>query len=226
MVLASHRGRYQVYLDGVTLTAARARELRDFSIVPGDNVELCIAEGASDLSRIESISKRFNAIKRTSDDSKSKAKTIAANVDQVAIITSTTAPNIQPEFIKRVILESLLQKATPFLIITKSDLAKLDESMLPDDAKNIERFDKSTQYLEVLEKLKSKNTVFIGLSGAGKSTLINQIFPDALRKTSSVSENGDGKHTSTSSESFIFEGGLIIDTPGIRSFGLGHHNKQ
>ena len=199
-MLASHRGRYLIQVEDAEITASRARELRDFDIVPGDKVDLTKPDTPDALARIEKVQERFNAIKRTSDDSKSAAKTIAANVDQVGIIVSTTTPAVQPEFIKRVLAESIAQKATPLLIITKSDLVALDLTQLPREALNVERFDRQTQYSSILDALQGCNTVLIGLSGVGKSTLVNQIFPEALRKTADVSENGDGKHTSTSGD--------------------------
>lgn len=74
----------------------------------------------------------------------------------------------------------------------------------------------------VMEIVHGKVSAFIGHSGVGKSTLVNRIVPDANRETGEVSGVGKGRHTSTQSVALALTEGWIIDTPGIRSFGLAH----
>jgi ribosome biogenesis GTPase len=75
----------------------------------------------------------------------------------------------------------------------------------------------------VRERLRDRVSVLVGHSGVGKSTLVNALVPDALRRTAAVSGVGKGVHTSVTAIALpLPEGGWVVDTPGIRSFGLGH----
>jgi ribosome biogenesis GTPase len=232
------------------LLVARARKLTTTDIVPGDVVEIDAAALKSSASshtladsfsggelcgRIVNIIPQKNKLVRTADDAKTAVKVIAANLDYCAICVATTSPAPHPEFIRRVVIACESEGITPLLVITKSDLRAFDSSILPDIAKEIEVFDIQKNFNALLSRLRAeggtttgvpgmrKITAFVGISGVGKSTLLNRIIPTAERRTCEVSQNGDGKHTSTSSEAFEFApDSWIIDTPGIRSFGLGH----
>jgi ribosome biogenesis GTPase len=230
-------------LSDKTVLTTRARVFRDTDIVPGDVVGLSlkIDESAPDLvnspqvdyemnlCRIEYVLPRHNLLMRTRDDKKTDCKAIAANTDFVGIVTATTSPDIQPEFTSRVIREAKRAQAAPLLLITKTDLKPLDlqwlQSTINYEFGPEQVFDVQNDFNELVDALKSAAvTTLIGLSGVGKSTLLNKLIPSAERQVGEVSGNGDGRHTSTSSEAFQLpnSSSFIVDTPGIRSFGLGH----
>jgi ribosome biogenesis GTPase len=222
VVIATQRGRYTISARfpeaGSDFNAVKCSRLRNFSIVCGDLVKFT---PGSNLARIVEVLPRKSVLKRTADDTKRDYKTIAANANNCLILVSTTTPAPQPDFIRRCIISAQSGNMTPILVITKSDLCALSTD-LPAISDGVAIFDAHTDYDRLLEAISASTAVLVGLSGVGKSTLINRIVPGAARKTAEVSKNGDGKHTTTSSYAFRTETSLIIDTPGIRSFGLGH----
>lgn len=236
-VMATHRGRYIIDFMGHILTAARKKILLHTPIVPGDFVKLNINSkeqiNPSIVYRIERVYERSTLLERTADDSKTDTKAIAANVDYVAIITSTCTPNLQPEFLRRVTVANSNAGIKTCIIWTKTDLLSVSEAISRLEEgdiftinqildKDYISFDANTELEKITNHFYQYNTALVGLSGAGKSTLINRIFPDANREVGDISINGDGRHTSSSSQGFKYGDKLVIDTPGIRSFGLGH----
>ncbi|GHT82416.1 hypothetical protein FACS1894125_4880 [Actinomycetota bacterium] len=234
VVLQTHRGRNVVLVDGVERFCAKSKKIGKASIVPGDQVLVTVYEG---LSRIEKLLDRKTVLRRTQDDTKTIEKIIAANCTNLALVVSTTSPEPQPNFVARVLKLAEYEGVEPLIIWTKTDLSSVPELGGIDPATSagkedsifpafiagpVLQFDTHTQLDDLSNFLGDKSTAFLGLSGVGKSTLINKLLPNANRKTGDTSANGDGKHTSTSSQAFEYRGGLIIDTPGVRSFGLGH----
>lgn len=256
-VIKNSRGRYEAILDtGETILCVRARELRDFDIVPGDRVKVVVNDYAKvhsssqSLCRIQKVENRSTVLKRTADDKKSNQKTVAANVDQCLIISSCKNPDFNYDFINRCVKASLYSNIIPIFCITKSDLLNdmipinknnnelLSSYVLDTFAKELSNVSQlsydeiisqsviSTDTNKIQKLLNNKSTVFVGLSGVGKSTLINRLIPSANRAVGENSKNGDGRHTSSSSCAYKYLNGLIIDTPGIRSFGLGYLNND
>ncbi|MDR1447718.1 MAG: ribosome small subunit-dependent GTPase A [Candidatus Ancillula sp.] len=219
VVIESQRGRYIISSQNMCrVTAVKSSRLRNFSIVCGDLVKFKEGE---DLARIVEVLPRKSVLVRTADDTKCIKKTIAANTDYCLILVSTINPKPQEDFIRRCIISAESGNTCPILVITKTDLCSLGTNILQ-IIDEVQVFDSHADYDRLLKVIESKTVVLVGLSGVGKSTLINRIVPNAARKTSEVSKNGDGRHTSTSSCAFYAGTTLIIDTPGIRSFGLGH----
>lgn len=169
-------------------------------------------------------------------DSFYKQQTLAANIDQVVIVASVTQPEFNYGFMDRFLLAANLNDLPFVLVLTKMDLLPNGEADLSDDVRDFMSIaDKvipvsvrSGEGLEVLRaELDGKSSVFSGQSGVGKSTLINALVPEAELQTGAVRErDGKGRHTTTSSSLFDLpledfpKGGVVIDTPGIRSIGL------
>jgi len=169
-------------------------------------------------------------------DSFYKQQTLAANIDQVVIVASVTQPEFNYGFMDRFLLAANLNDLPFVLVLTKMDLLPNGEADLSDDIRDFMSIaDKvipvsvrSGEGLEVLRaELDGKSSVFSGQSGVGKSTLINALVPEAELETGAVRErDGKGRHTTTSSSLFDLpledfpNGGIVIDTPGIRSIGL------
>ena len=169
-------------------------------------------------------------------DSFYKQQTLAANIDQVVIVASVTQPEFNYGFMDRFLLAANLNDLPFVLVLTKMDLLPGGEADLSEDIRDFMSIaDKvipvsvrSGEGLEVLRaELDGKSSVFSGQSGVGKSTLINALVPEAELETGAVRErDGKGRHTTTSSSLFDLpledfpKGGVVIDTPGIRSIGL------
>lgn len=169
-------------------------------------------------------------------DSFYKQQTLAANIDQVVIVASVTQPEFNYGFMDRFLLAANLNDLPFVLVLTKMDLLPNGEADLSDDIRDFMSIaDKvipvsirTGKGLETLRaELDGKSSVFSGQSGVGKSSLINVLVPEAELETGAVRErDGKGRHTTTSSSLFDLpledfpKGGIVIDTPGIRSIGL------
>jgi ribosome biogenesis GTPase / thiamine phosphate phosphatase len=232
MVSTVDRGRYTVLVGapdnpGVRVIAMRARELGRRGIAVGDQVGVIgDLSGAPDtLARVVRIAERETVLRRTADDTDPVERVIVANADQLVIVASLADPPPRYGLIDRCLVAALTEGMEPLLCLTKSDLAPPDEAL--------------ARYAELdlpfvvtglgsdLGKLQAALTrhvsVLVGHSGVGKSTLINALVPDAGRRIGEVSAIGKGRHTSSSAIAFpLPEGGWVIDTPGLRSFGLAH----
>lgn len=234
MVVGVDRGRYRVVTDGSDsaspLTATRARELHRESIVVGDRVDI-VGDTSGDqgaLARIVRITPRKNVLRRSADDRDQVERVIVANVDQLVMVVAAADPEPRPRLIDRYLVAALDQSITPVLAITKADLA--DPTPLMDYVQplDIQTFVVSADSTEadlepVKEVLKGKVSVLVGHSGVGKSTLVNRLLPGSERAVGEVNvHTGRGRHTSSSSVALPLDGGWVVDTPGVRSFGLGH----
>lgn len=230
-VLTVDRGRYRVLMNGVEVTAMRARELGRKGIVVGDRVDVIgDRSGATDaLARIVRRSPRTSVLRRTADDTDDTERIVVANADQLLIVTALADPPPRLGFIDRCLVAALTEGIEPVLCLTKSDLASPDAVLA-----NFAEFDlpvlvtqRGGDLTGLRARLHDQVSVFVGHSGVGKSTLINALVPDANRITGSVSAIGKGRHISTSTLALPLPGGgWVIDTPGVRSFGLAHVSAQ
>lgn len=233
MVTMVNRGRFTVAIPGQSqpVQAVKARALGRKGLVVGDRVTLeGDTTGAIDtLARIVTLETRETVLRRTMDESDTgrKEKTIVANATQMLIVVAVTNPEPKPGMIDRALVVALDSGVKPLLAVTKTDLGSASELLaryqpiLPVLCLSQENY--ATGQLEDLrEKLTGENTVLLGHSGVGKSTLVNALT-GAKRATGAVNAfTGKGRHTSSSVIALPLGDGWVIDTPGVRSFGLAH----
>ena len=228
MVITVDRGRYTVLVDGVQVTAMRARELGRKGIAVGDRVNLVgdLSGRPDTLARIVRLQERETVLRRTADDTDPLERVIVANADQMVIVTSLAEPPPRYGLIDRCLVASLTAGLEPLLCLTKSDLAPPDEVLARYEQLDVPAVvtRRGGDLGELRERLHDQISVFVGHSGVGKSTLINALVPDAQRAVGAVSAVGKGTHTSSSAIALRLPGGdgWVIDTPGVRSFGLAH----
>jgi ribosome biogenesis GTPase len=186
--------------------------------------------------RIEEILPRQNVLSRFSEDSFQKEVIIASNLDQVIITTSVLEPEINLSLLDRYICAARIAEIIPVICVNKIDLAD-DMEELKQRLKFYEENDIKCMFtsaengsgMQELQKiLKGKNSVFSGHSGTGKTSLINFLQPDLNLRVSEVSDfTGKGMHTTTSAKLIEWKfGGYLVDTPGIKTFGLHREEKN
>ncbi|WLQ06602.1 ribosome small subunit-dependent GTPase A [Arthrobacter oryzae] len=234
-----------------TVIAARARELRRSPVVAGDFVSLVgDVSGAPDtLARLVRIQDRRTLLRRSADDTDPIERAVVANADQLVVVVAAANPEPRTGFIDRALVAAYDAGIEPLLLVTKADVKDPTEllsnyrhldfpviiSRTADaaasgiDARSDDglsaRLD-SDAVSQLRAHLNGKVTVMLGHSGVGKSTMVNALT-GAERATGGVNAvTGRGRHTSSSALALRISdapaGSWIIDTPGIRSFGLAH----
>jgi ribosome biogenesis GTPase len=230
MVVGVDRGRWTCALESKPdqqVIAMRARELGRTPIVVGDLVDIVgDTSGRPDtLARVVRVADRSSVLRRTADDNDPYERVVVANAQQLLIVCSLADPPPRTGFIDRCLVAAYAGGLKPVLCLTKSDLASADKVVAAyaelDLPMLVTRSDREPD--EVRERLTNQVSALVGHSGVGKSTLVNKLVPDAFRAVSAVSAVGKGRHTSTTAVALPLPGGgWVVDTPGIRSFGLAH----
>jgi len=228
------RGRYRVAVGGDSeseITATSARELGRGAVVVGDRVGLVGdtsgAPGA--LARIVRVEPRATLLRRSADDAPTgerDERIIVANADRMLIVVAAADPEPRPRLVDRYLVAAVDVGIEPILVVTKTDLADPEPFIANFDGIGM-RVVRSTRADPPIARLRElvdgHIAVAVGHSGVGKSTLVNALVPEAQRATGDVNAiTGRGRHTSSSSVAYPLGSGWIVDTPGIRSFGLGH----
>ncbi|MEY3408219.1 MAG: ribosome small subunit-dependent GTPase [Actinomycetota bacterium] len=232
-VVAVDRGRFTVVVDeGLkterSLYAVKARELGRKGVLVGDRVGLVgDTSGNTDtLARIVNIKERTSLLRRTADDTDPTERNIVANAEQLLIVQALANPTPRIRFIDRCVIAAKTANIDPVIILTKRDLADDADirNIYADMGVRIFTTEIDGDVSDLAAALAGKVSAVIGHSGVGKSTLVNALVPAADRAVGHVNEvTGRGRHTSTSAIAIeLPTGGWIVDTPGVRSFGLGH----
>lgn len=206
-------------------------------IAVGDRVSF-IVETSDNTGVITEIKDRKNCIVRRSTKLSKQTHVIAANIDQNCLVVTLGFPRTSTGFIDRILVTSEAYHIPAVIIFNKIDLyndelweyhneikgmyEKVGYRCLEISARENRNID------QVRELVKDKTTLFTGHSGVGKSALINAIDPELKLRVGDVSEwSMKGKHTTTFAEIFPFaQGGYIIDTPGIKEFGMVNFSKE
>lgn len=207
-------------------------------IAVGDEVDIEIENEIENTATIENISERKNYINRQSPSHKMHHHIIAANVDQSLLIATLKEPKTSQGFVDRFLVACEAYHVPAMLLLNKADLYRKKEM---DKYEHWKEMYQSIGYKTILASimddvgidetnvlLQNKVTLISGHSGVGKSSFINAILKDMHLKTKDVSGwSGKGMHTTTFAEMFdLPSGGQIIDTPGLREFGLVNISKQ
>ncbi|GAA1875906.1 ribosome small subunit-dependent GTPase A [Pseudonocardia ailaonensis] len=229
MVTVVDRGRWTCAPDADAelppVTAMRARELGRTPIVVGDRVGLAgDVSGAPDtLARIVRVEERRSILRRTADDTDPFERLVVANADQLVIVTALADPEPREGFVDRCLVAAFAGGLTPVLCLTKADLTDpAPFAALYAELEFPVVVTRDGQPGELAALLRGKVSALVGHSGVGKSTLVNALVPDADQRIGRVSGVGKGRHTTTAALALPIEGGWVVDTPGVRSFGLAH----
>ena len=231
------RGRYTTLVEEGgsrrVVIAMRARELGRKGIVVGDLVHVVGDSSGADgaLARIVRLDPRETVLRRTADDTDPVERVLVSNADQLVVVSALANPEPRPRLIDRCLVAAYDAGMEPLLVLTKADLADAAPFLAqyaPLSVRHVvtARRDAGTDGLDDLRAaLSGRRSVLVGHSGVGKSTLVNSLVPQALRAVGVVNDvTGRGRHTSSSAVALPLpdDDGWVIDTPGVRSFGLAH----
>jgi ribosome biogenesis GTPase / thiamine phosphate phosphatase len=229
VVVTVDRGRFTLLVEGRLVYAMKARPLGRRGVVVGDRVKVegDVSGDEGTLARIVEVRERTTTLRRTADDDDPVERVIVANADQLVVVVAVADPDPQPRLVDRALVAAYDAGLAPLLCLTKSDLASPEPLLATYRSLGVPWVvtRRGGDLAELRDRLAERTSVLLGSSGVGKSTLVNALVPDADREVGHVNAvTGRGRHTSTSAYLLPLpdDRGWIIDTPGIRSFGLAH----
>ncbi len=207
-------------------------------IAVGDEVEMEVENELENTATITNIYDRKNYIARVSPHNKNQHHIVASNLDQALLFATLKYPKTSQGFIDRFLVSCGAYHIPAIIVFNKADIYRKKEMDKFDELQNM--YEKAGYEVvlasvinrigvdKVEQKLHNKTTLLSGHSGVGKSTLINTIFPELNLRTNEISDwSGKGMHTTTFAEMFDLPlGGKVIDTPGLKEFGLVDIAKQ
>jgi ribosome biogenesis GTPase len=236
---------YQVRTDDGTLYNARIKGIFKIEgisstnpIAVGDEVEMDIEPGEESTAIIHKIYDRRNYVARVSPHNKRQHHIIASNVDQSLLFATLKEPKTSQGFMDRFLVSCEAYHIPAIIVINKADIYRKKEMDRFEELRDmyeaigyhvvLTSVQEGMGMEEIKSLLKDKTSLLSGHSGVGKSTFINAVFPEIDLATQEVSEwSGKGMHTTTFAEMFDLPGGgRIIDTPGVREFGIVDISKQ
>lgn len=249
-VITVDRGRYTTLVEGRIVTAMKSRPLGRKGVVVGDEVRVVgdVSGDEGSLARIVAVDERRTVLRRTADDDDPVERVIVANADQLVVVAALADPEPRPRLIDRALVAAYDAGMAPLLCMTKPDLADPETLLAIYRPLGVPYVvtRRGADLSGVRRLLEGRVSVLIGHSGVGKSTLVNALVPGSHRAIGHVNAvTGRGRHTSTSAlmlplpplagpgggradpdggaGSYVTGAdGWIVDTPGIRSFGLAH----
>jgi ribosome biogenesis GTPase len=205
-------------------------------VAVGDSVEIEIESDGTGT--IQEIKERKNYIPRQATHGRRGEQILVSNVDRAWVVQSIKQPKLKTGFIDRFLVTCEAYEVPAGIIINKKDLANKKSQHFIDDLMDLysslgykilaTSIHDEISLHKLLDELKDQTSVFIGPSGVGKSSLLNAIDPDINLKVNEVSTySNKGKHTTTFAKLVPLKtGGYIVDTPGIREFGIVNVEKS
>jgi ribosome biogenesis GTPase len=227
MLQARIKGKFKI--DGISSTNP---------IAVGDVVDLNPDNEKENTFIINTIHERKNYINRQSPHNRHQHHIIASNLDQSMLFATIKSPRTSQGFIDRFLIASEAFHIPSIIIFNKADIYEAKDMAQYEDWAAMYRKAGYSVFLismetgqgveDVREVLKDKVTLISGHSGVGKSSFINAVLPDLNLRTEEVSDwSGKGMHTTTFAEMFDLPfGGSLIDTPGVKEFGLVDISRQ
>lgn len=207
-------------------------------IAVGDTVVFQVERDEDNTAIISEVTDRHNYIVRVSPQNRNQKHIVASNLDVALVMATIAHPRTSTGFVDRFLITAEAYHIPAIIVINKTDLLNekqkgiLSEWLQMYTAAGYEVYPVTAlqpeTFIALKERLLGQTVLFSGHSGVGKSTLINQLIPGKELKTQQVSEwSGKGQHTTTFAEMFDMPGnGRIIDTPGVKEFGLIDFEKE
>jgi ribosome biogenesis GTPase / thiamine phosphate phosphatase len=229
-VVGVHRGHVTIVLDGEVVEGRFAGTMRGAKAAVGDRVRVRPARHESDHPRIVEVLDRETELLRTGDDDLGDERVVVANADQVVVVLAADYLDVGTRFLDRVLVAASVGGLEPALCINKADLvddrtevdAVIDRYAAIGVATRVTSATTGEGVDELGQLLTGCWTAFSGHSGVGKSSLFNLLVPDVEHAVAEIGRYG-GRHTTVAAWAVAVPAldAWLVDTPGVRSFGLG-----